>query len=274
MAWPAPGDLWREPVTGLTLVFVPAGEFWMGSSKTPGERNFDQDACNDELPPRRVELAQGFWMAQHPVTNEVYGRFLEQGQQPEPAYWRNPRFKGPDKPVVGVSFHDAVAFCRWATQAGPLTDNLVFDLPREDEWEYAAGAAGGDGTARRYPWGDEPPTPDRAVFVGVVTPDGPAPVGGRPAGATPLGIHDMAGNVWEWCLDEYRATSFTTAGARVVRGGSWLHFAWCLRPSARDWRPTVQDWPAPPGWPEALLRNVGFRVVVRRAHAPAPRVVS
>lgn len=250
-AWPAPGQLWREPVTGLTLVFVPAGGFWMDLSDQDGFDTF-------KVLPRRVEFAQVFWMAQHPVTNEVYGRFLEQGQHPEPAYWRNPRFKGPDQPVVGVSFHDAVAFCRWATRAAPLTDNLVFDLPREEEWEYAARAAGGDGTARRYPWGDEPPTPDRAVFRGVVTSDGPAPVGGRPAGATPLGIHDMVGNVWEWCRDAYLAWSFNEA-ALVVRGGS---FAWLLSAVVR------YRYGAGPGERHG---DLGFRVVVRRAPAPGPR---
>lgn len=170
-----------------------------------------------------------------------------------------------------MSFDEARAFCDWATRTlQPMPDGIGVDLPTEAEWEYAA--RGSDG--RRYPWGRKAPTAERAVF-GLNPGDGaPAVVGGRPVGATPLGIHDLAGNVWEWCLDEWRERYPTTheenpchvtkrgvarAVPRVVRGGSWGYPARVLRAACRS-----RDGPA--------NRNgfLGFRVVCRRLRQLEP----
>ena len=213
-------------------------------------------------PSRQVQLTHGFWMAQHPVTNEVYGRFLAAAKHGEPEYWRNARFNKPELPVVGVDYRDAFAFCAWATTAGALETGRRIDLPTEAEWEYTARAAGGEGRLRTYPWGDDEPTPERAVFH---PSDGTAAIGGRPAGATPLGVHDMAGNVWEWCLDAWLESSQLKAGAdpiaeappdraapRVVRGGSWINLPQFLRAALRfGFDPGRRD------------VDLGFRVVCR-----------
>jgi formylglycine-generating enzyme required for sulfatase activity len=269
---PEAGRLSREPATGIVFVWVPRGSFLMGSSKQKGTPGFDPDAYDDETPPRHVHITSGFWMAQHPVTNEQYARFL--GANPKrdkPALWDNPRFNAAQQPVVGVSFDDARAFCAWATQAAPaMPEDIGLDLPTEAEWEYAARGSEG----RRYPWGDEAPDAQRAVF-GLNGDDGaPAAVGGRPAGATPLGIHDLAGNVWEWCLDEWgdhypeteeedpchlTRRGVARAVPRVVRGGSWVDPARLLPAAFRDWfEPANRYW------------SLGFRVVCRRLRQLEP----
>jgi serine/threonine-protein kinase len=230
-----PGQVWREPLTGIAFVWIPPGEFLMGGA--PGVL---------------VTLPTGFWIGQHPVTNEAYGRFLAAAGHREPSYWRNSRFNKPDQPIVGVDFRDALAFCAWATKAAAFDDDRVITLPTEAEWEYVARAAGGDGQLREYPWGNKPPTPQLAIFDSA----GPAPVGGRPAGATPLGVHDLAGNVWEWCLDP--AEPPESAAPRAVRGGSWISDGRSLRAADRGW-----------GRPGGRDGSLGFRVVCRgsRQHA-------
>jgi formylglycine-generating enzyme required for sulfatase activity len=239
---PQPGEVWTEPATGIAFVWIPPGEFRMGNA--PGVA---------------VTLPTGFWIGQHPVTNEAYGRFLAAGHR-EPESWGNPHFNKPDQPVVGVDFRDALAFCAWATHAAAFDDEREITLPTEAEWEYVARAAGGDGQLREYPWGHEPPTPERAVFYPSPS---TAPVGGRPAGGTPLGVHDLVGNVSEWCLDVWKADPAgepgplgwerpKSAAPRAVRGGSWWLSSGSLRATVR-------------GATEAGHRdeNLGFRVVCR-----------
>jgi formylglycine-generating enzyme required for sulfatase activity len=95
------------------------------------------------------------------------------------------KFRSPNQPISGISHDDAEAYCRFVSKR----------LPTEAEWERAA--RGSD--ARMYPWGDEKPTSDKAVYQAGVT----EPVGSRPAGAGPYGHLDLAGNVWEWVADRY-----------------------------------------------------------------------
>src|SRR5215211_779422 len=102
--------------------------------------------------------------------------------------------RAPNHPVVGISWYEAMAFCRWLTQQ----QEYVYTLPSEAEWEYAA-----RGAARRiYPWGDTEPDGERANFDG--THNGTTAVGCFASGATPEELLDMAGNVWEWTRSEYR----------------------------------------------------------------------
>jgi len=166
------------------MVYVPVGEFMMGSDPRP----------YDEVLQPKVYL-DGFWMYRHPVAVAQYRRFCsETGRKmPMPPSWGWKE----DHPIVNVTWDDAKAYADWAGVA----------LPTEAQWEKAAGGTDG----RVYPWGK---TFDASKAVCSVWSrrSSTAPVGSIPAGASPYGCLDMAGNVWEWC---------STPRARVVCGGCW-----------------------------------------------------
>ncbi len=222
-------------------VKVDGNPFWMGAQKEdPAAANYDVEARNDEAPVHQVEISP-FLVGRYPVTVLEFGRFgsaggycEEQhwaaggyGQFTEPGNWQQ-QLRFPNRPVVEVSWYEAAAYCRWATGR----------LPTEAEWECAA-RSGRDGV--RYPWGNEDPDEFRANSAhwpaGHVT-----PVGLYPWGATPAGVDDLAGNVWEWVQDWSGGYSIrdrkNPAGPkegnrRVLRGGSWVNDAWILRVSDR-----------------------------------------
>ncbi len=280
------GAVWREPITGMTFVFVPPGRFLMGASQTEGELGFDPEAHESETPAHEVDITQGFWMAEHPVTKVTFEAFLA-------ARYRGSSSRCPvgsnvaTEPANSVGFYEALAFAAWLTKRAGLGEGWRFDLPSEAEWEYAA--RGSDG--RKYPWGDAPPTASLACF-GLPSPTNalsfslaqgnagrPATVGGRPEGKSPFGCQDMAGNVWEWCLDAWRA-NYRDEGnkdgkrvnpsidpchvggvgtwARVVRGGSWCDRTNDVRCTRRGSKEATDDtvW-----WLDFV--DVGFRVVCR-----------
>ena len=211
-----------NPTDGATCVWVPPGRFTMGS---PPGGGFD-----NERPAHLVTISRGFWLYEHPVTNEQYGRYMRSrvGMN-EPTYWADDRFNSCNQPVVGVSWDDANAYAWWAGVR----------LPTEAEWEYAA--RGQDGMA--YPWGNNLPDARRAVFGGR---HGAHTIGGRPGGASWCGVHDMAGNVWEWCSDWFNnryprgqlidcrdPTGPESGDERVVRGGAWCNGPLYLRSAGR-----------------------------------------
>ncbi|HUT35486.1 MAG TPA: formylglycine-generating enzyme family protein [Planctomycetota bacterium] len=248
-----------------------------------------------EKPAHRVTLSKAFSMGKHEVTVGQFRRFVEASgyktdaekderhkgarvladgkeERREDACWRNPYFKqSDDHPVVCVSWNDARAFADWLNatdKAKPAGSS--YRLPTEAEWEYACRA----GTTTWYQWGDDPDKgkgwcngPDLAAGKAFPTmpvfnwDDGymnTAPVGAFKANA--FGLHDMHGNVWEWCQDRYfefyRGDETDPRGPldgslRVLRGGSWINLPCGLRSAHREWT-----------GPESRHNNVGFRLVL------------
>jgi formylglycine-generating enzyme required for sulfatase activity len=205
-----------KPPIAFDWVEIPAGKFVMGSDKTK-----DPQAYDDELPQQTVTMP-AYRMARTPVTNAQYQVFVQATGHRAPQHWKNGRIaEGKEEhPVVYVSWQDAVTFCRWASEVTGTT----IRLPSEAEWEK--GVRGADG--RLYPWGNAKPTPELCNFnmnVGDTT-----PVGSYPKGASPYGVLDAAGNVWEWTNSLFKGYPYDPAdgredsyseGNRAVRGGSF-----------------------------------------------------
>lgn len=227
----------------IVWIPIPAGRFARGS---------DQGRDN-ERPIRDVTIA-AFDIAQNPVTNAQYSAFVQARGINPPPHWQDGRVPEgkAQHPVVHVSWHDAQAFCRWASDA--LGDEgYRIRLLTEAEWEYVARG----NQCREYPWGFEEPDPTRCNFgrhVGDTT-----PVGSYPKGATPEGVNDLSGNIWEWVEDAWHGSYDGTLGNgsaragdsgadRVIRGGSWGGQALYCRSAFRESRP-----------PDYRFGTLGFR---------------
>lgn len=205
-------------------VTIPPGTFHMGAQKVDKEgRNYDPEAYDHESPVHEVSL-RGFRIGRFPVTVQEFGAFLEEGGYSARKYWGESYGKfaapadweaqkeHPNRPVTGVSWFEAAAYCAWAE----------LRLPTEAEWERAARGP----HCGRYPWGDGPALDasfaNYAGKLGDVT-----PVGLYPSGGTSDGLRDMLGNVWEWCEDWYgpyptgRVVDGKKGEYKVLRGGSW-----------------------------------------------------
>ena len=244
----------------MELVWVPPGALLMGAVLT------DEEADDEEGPLRWVRLPEGFWLGRFPVTVAQFKRVIEATGGESTAEGRPEGFDHPQMPVTGVSWEAAVDWCRRASGLA----GVCVDLPTEAEWEWAA--RGPDG--RTFPWGEAPPTSERACFLGMESPEGPVPVGERPAGAGPFGAEEQAGNVWEWCLDVLRrdgAGMDAPAGIagldldrgrprRALRGGCWASPPRWVRTISR----AEDRW-----WDRVDLDLVGFRVICR---APGPEL--
>jgi formylglycine-generating enzyme required for sulfatase activity len=235
-------------LTGAEMLFVPSGTLIMGSTA--------EGAAPNEQPLTKTHLTC-FYISRHPVTNAQFEMF-------DPAHKaKRPSWADENHPAVYVSSVEAIRFCEWLSRR----DGKKYRLPTEAEWEYAA--RGTDG--RSYPWGEKLNRGDVANFADCNTTfpwrdaeinDGfaeTAPIGSYPRGASPFGLEDMAGNVWEWCLDFYEPykgkectnpRSTFTAGRRIYRGGSWKSKATSLRTTTRNFNV-----------PEYSANDVGFRVV-------------
>lgn len=194
LSWPGSGGgAERVGLDGATAVLIPAGTFIMGDA---------------EYAPRRQVFVPAFYLDRYETTTARYAKFLAaNGSVRPPDHWEAvPAGSGEELPVSGVDWHDAAAYCAWAGRR----------LPTEAEWEKAA--RGTD--ERRYPWGNESPTLERANYQNaspVPYDGGLHKVGGHPKGRSPHGIDDMAGNVNEWVADWY-AESFPAAAARNPKG--------------------------------------------------------
>jgi gamma-glutamyl hercynylcysteine S-oxide synthase len=251
-----------RPPAGQRLpaeIIVPGGPFTMGTSAEPW-------ALDNERPAHQVHVP-AFAIDTVPVTNGAYQRFVAAGGYDDPRWWSEagwahrqdaglvaPRFwtrdgdrwlrtrfgvvepVPADEPVVHVSFHEAQAYAAWAGRR----------LPTEPEWEKAARYDPATGRSRRYPWGDDEPTPEQANLGQRHL--RPAPVGAYPGGASPLGVHQLIGDVWEWTSSDfdpypgfaafpYREYSevFFGPGYKVLRGGSFGTDQVACRGTFRNW---------------------------------------
>jgi eukaryotic-like serine/threonine-protein kinase len=207
---------------GMKLLYVPAGEFLMGSTDPNSQAKFD------EKPQHTVNL-DAFWIDQTEVTNAMYSQCVQTELCQSPSnttFYADTQFG--NYPVVYVSWNDAQAYCQWAGRK----------LPTEAQWEKAA--RGTDG--RTYPWGEDISC-EKANYFGCI--GKASAVGSYPSGASPYGALDMAGNGLEWVSDWYdpnyyasspssNPTGPVTGQERVLRGGSWFYEALYLRTADRD----------------------------------------
>ncbi|MFF1614214.1 ergothioneine biosynthesis protein EgtB [Amycolatopsis sp. NPDC058278] len=240
-------------------VLVPGGAFTMGTSAEPW-------ALDNERPAHEIAV-DAFWMDTVPVTCAAYVEFLDGGGYDDRQWWSPagwayrqdngitaPRFwkreqdgwwrtrfgvyeRIPaDEPVVHVSYYEAEAYAAWAGRR----------LPTEAEWEKAARFDPATGRSRRFPWGDEEPGPEQANLGQRHL--RPAPAGAYPAGASPTGVHQLIGDVWEWTSTDfhgypgfapfpYREYSEVFFGPehKVLRGGSFGTDSAAIRGTFRNW---------------------------------------
>jgi formylglycine-generating enzyme required for sulfatase activity len=230
------------------LVLILAGEFLMGSDPEK-----DKDTIGNEQPQRKLHLPD-YNIAKTPVTNAQYEVFVEAAghEPPEPWGAKKSSQGREDHPVCRVNWYDAVAYCQWLTEVS----GKVYRLPSEAEWEKAA--RGTDG--RIYPWGDKWDVERCNTWEGGK--NDTTPVGVYPQGASPYGLLDMAGNIWEWTRSLARKYPYDPTDGRespkasgdvqrVARGGAWSRDRVCARCARRLW-----------GNPNDKRHMIGFRVVV------------
>ena len=215
-----PGETQISEIDGMVLLYVPAGEFRMGSDKS-----VDPEADGSELPQHTVYL-DAYWIDQTEATNAMYSLCVSAGTCTPPgdagSYTRSFYYKSSQfatYPVIHVNWEQARTYCEWAGRR----------LPTEAEWEKAA--RGTDG--RIYPWGNEPPAGDLVNIADSNTylywrnttiDDGYAdtsPVGAYPNGASPYGALDMGGNVLEWVADWYNKNTYGSSPASNPTGPEW-----------------------------------------------------
>lgn len=287
--FPVTIEAWQHTLTHERIeVFGRPAGYWCfvrrGTYRIGGWEE-DQETADITLPP--------FWVARSPVTVAQYAQFIaaggynteqwwtpngwqwkQQRNRTQPWGWNEAPYNGSNQPVIGVTWYEAMAFTHWLT--AQLQDTLppgyVIRLPSEAEWEAAA-AYDAAMHRRTYPWGEDEPTPERAIYqddqgnrLGR-----PAPIGSCPAGMAACGALDMTGNVWEWTVSSYHAypggsgpadaaedflpgnVSDTSTWDTVLRGGSW--HGTNVHCGARYWDPPIY-----------VFEYFGFRVFA----APLP----
>lgn len=239
-----PASAFPEIAAPEGMVYVLGGVLRIGRD-TGGEENER---------PAHVETIKPFFIDKTEVTNEQYQQFVDAAGYAAPPSWQGKHFpEGADKlPVTEVAWEDAMAYAKWAGKR----------LPTEEEWEFAARGPGG----RIYPWGEE--WIDGAANLAATEGEKKriAPVGQFPIGASPFGILDLSGNVWEWTSNDYKeypgGKITIPAGylnLKVIRGGSYESTPkYATATLRRGWPATRNDWPrgTPPDYSQT-----GFRCV-------------
>lgn len=251
----------EHEIAGIKLCWCPAGKFTMGSPRNEAERRPGEDQV-------QVTLTRGFWIGKYEVTQGQWKRLIGEFSAERTAG------EGDEFPVYAINFAEAEGFCRKLTELahanGDLPGEWEFRLPTEAQWEYACRA----GTTTATSFGDKLSS-KQANFQGQPyngADAGPslkraAPVGSYPA--NPWGLHDMHGNVFEWCRDWYHPKlpggmdpdQYSVLGtrnsngtySRVRRGGCWADEGW---PCRSAFRLRFE--------PERRTDHIGFRVVAVR----------
>ena len=220
------GDSIVSEIDGMTMVYVPAGDFLMGSAEGEG---------NDDERPQHLVYLDAFWIDKTEVTNAMYEQCVDSGRCGLPEakhseevfqYYGNDEYN--NYPVINVTWYQAQDYCEWAGRS----------LPSEAQWEKAA--RGTDGM--KYPWGNSSPHSNSGNYYQNV--GDTYRVGSYPEGASPYGALDMAGNVSEWVADWYgryssgaisNPTGAATGNYKILKGGSWNHYAIHLRSALRTY---------------------------------------
>ncbi len=253
---PVAAEQWRAELSRRNTDFGKPTGYWCyvreGAYRIGGWEK-DQGSANITL--------RAFWVARLPITVAQYAAFLAdaRGKDNTPYLWGIAPWTGPNQPVIGISWRNATAYCVWlsAQMADDLPTGYALRLPTEAEWEASA-AYDARGSRRDYPWGNDAPTPERAIYDASGRKN-PAPVGCCPSGAATCGALDMAGNVWEVITSYYKGYPALSGQVKKDftdynvpwRGGSWFTSSSNIRCGARN--------RLHPGY---FTGDLGFRVVL------------
>ena len=242
------GKVFKDPYLGMEFIWVPGGCYEMGCGSWNSE-------CDSDEYPAHIVCVDGFWMGKYEVTFAQYDKFCEDTGRNKP---KDQGWGRGNRPVINVSWEDAKAFAEWLSQK----TGLKFRLPTEAEWEYACR---GGGKNVKYGTSIGELTHDLANYSGIYGKDKwkyTAPVGSFPP--NPLGLHDISGNVWEWCEDWYSSDAYkkhtrknpvnTVKGTgRVFRGGGWYSIPRYMRCTTRSRYS-----------PNSRSSFIGFRLVLEK----------